>query len=357
MSAKAIFIDWLTLSGRVNIDIDFYKVVNYKVEKRDYGTKSFKQVYVISTLCGKTELCTIVKTPCSSVLHPESAQIKFANSLLYQTDYLERIDKIIADFSFKFRTINRLDIACDFTDFENGQPVVRMIQDYLNGHITKVGMAKVACYFNNGLKRIYTGFTFGADRSPIQYKLYNKPAEMRAKAVKPHILKAWVENGLLKNVDDWEASEIWRLEFRIKGRPSELLEISGIIKDFSDLSNLFPNTIKGIYQGLCDKYFVFKDNNGAINTRKKAVKRHFFMFVTNSPITILLKDMITDVTRAKRIFIKHLYGVINNGVDFAEEQLKQLEQTFLDEINKYYLTGWAKKKGFIYTKYGCNYMI
>lgn len=353
----AVVLDWVSLSGLIKVDAEPVRNSFYKVEKRDYGTRSYQEVFEVFDKNSGNLIATIARLPYSKVLHPESCNIKFANSLLYYEKRIDLINDFLKRFEVQFLGISRIDIAADFTELYRNRSITGFMDLFMSNKLVKKGRAKVQAFFDNsGVgERVYKGLKFGSASSPVSYKIYNKTKELKEVSEKPYIVKWWEKNGLIQSAKTWQNSEVWRCEFTLKAQNSVFADSDGEFIEFHSLEVLEQKNIERIYQGLADKYLTFVQNRGVKNQRGKNSKIIYLIKLGVEGCTRYLGDVVKDVNRMSKIFIKMLYKrATREGQKLAQ---KELEKLIIDEIDSRCLWEWAWKRGIALHKNGQTRLI
>jgi hypothetical protein len=173
----------------------------------------------------------------------------------------------MAALPIEFRSITRVDLACDFNKFYGGLSPRLFIKRYLNGEILKIGINRGYMSFRdmgyviaNGSQRLPDGFKKGlpdfnaitwGTKGYVQTQLYNKSLELREGKFKPWIFSSWERAKL-------DTNDVWRVEFRIQGAGKEcqLLETGDLFafgtSDIADIERIYQ-----MYSVYADRYFRF----------------------------------------------------------------------------------------------------
>lgn len=353
----AVVLDWVSISTLMKVDAEPERNTFYKVEKRDYGTRSFQEVFEVYSKDSGNLIATIARKPYSSVLHPESANIKFANKVLYYEKRLDLINSFLRNFELKFLGISRIDIAADFNELHQGRSIKGFLDSFMANKIVKKGRAKVQAFFNNsGVgERVYSGLKFGSASSPVSYKIYDKVKELKEVSEKPYIIQWWEKNGLIQSAKEWQKETVWRCEFTLKAQNSVFVDSDGQVIDFHSLELLEQENIERIYQGLADKYFTFVRNRNVKNQRGKNSRVIYLIKVCKESATKYLGEVIKDVNRMSKIFIKMLY--IRATKERSKPAANELKKLIIEEIDSRCLWEWAFKRGIAWHKNGSTHLI
>ena len=252
---SVLSIDWLSYYG----DFVFSMPCEpYHYKEREYGTKIFKRV--ADLLYFDRIVATISFCPHSSILEPNSAIIKFENSVLYEPNFPALREKILSACGFQIKSINRIDLALDFNYFQNGLEGHSFISQFVKDLYLHNGRGKFSI---TGVQQFTSTFEYlriGSGSSPVVAYLYNKSKEMEDVKLKPYIVERWQSAGLRKDVP------VWRLEFSLKSDFFAMVDFdlgcNPLCYDF-DFRNMLE--ISDLYYSLYVKYFDFRKNNGTKN--------------------------------------------------------------------------------------------
>jgi len=239
--------DWFSLFLKLK---SFNKSNKYKYELQNYNTRIFSEVIIIKN--ETEELATITQKPFSSILQPNDAIIKFANSVLYMKNNAETIKSVIEAINAEIISISRIDICVDFQEFIEYKNPETLIIKYLTKEIEK----KQRCNFSlNGYQstgKHYNGITFGSKSSDIYWKMYNKSQEMRDKETKNYIVKCW------EKADFDMKKDVWRIELSINGEKRKIIDKqTGEWIEANSLKALDKNTMTTLFENQKKKSFVF----------------------------------------------------------------------------------------------------
>lgn len=235
-STRCINIDWLEVHALEPIDsirdAEYFRAQGWEVDERPYGTRVYNQMFTLILPNGERFL-EIRRAPAASE-SSKAAQFFEINSmhlrLCNRSCYIEGCAQLLSDFmeqhNIQFKRISRIDIALDFEKFDKGDNPQDFLARYLNGRYSKVNQGNVRAYGKDLWDgRFWNSVAWGARKSMIGTKLYNKTLELREAHDKPYIRQAWAAAGL---VDDfiqltkkgkdgaYYKPEIWRVEFSIQ---------------------------------------------------------------------------------------------------------------------------------------------
>ena len=289
----AIVIDWL----QVNATGRMSDSVISQLELQPYSTRVFKSVYILRAFT--EDIATIACNPLSPVIPSDTHLIKFQNKLLYSTDLEQRVKYILDFLGLTFKGLSRLDLAHDFNKFANNLMPQNLINRFLTQKWLHVGKQSFKVYGKGGINQSFETLRFGKNDSELSVYLYNKTIELNEVKDKPWIREFWSQLGLN------QTSDIWRLEFSLKGNRLHYVDSqSGTIERLT-ISNVFDQTfLHHFYYSLVTKYFKFvrPETNRNIS-RMQQVK--LFDECYNRFDFIKLNDK-KESDRSIKIFIKKL---------------------------------------------------
>lgn len=285
-SKRCINIDWLEVHALEPInsfrDAQFFRDCGWDVIERDYGTRVYTQMFTLLFPNGEPFL-EVRRAPAAQG-SSKAAQFFEVNSvhlrLHNRTCYIHGCAKMLADFmaqyQFIFKRISRIDIALDFERFDKGDKPADFLKRYLAGKYSKVNQGNVRAYGKDLWDgRFWNSVAWGAKKSMIGTKMYNKTLELKEAKDKPYIRQAWASAGLVddfiqltKKGEDgtFYKPDIWRVEFSIES------SVRGwYTMEHDELGNpkkhSFRNTLEcyetdeqllQVFASLADHYFHFK---------------------------------------------------------------------------------------------------
>ena len=233
---RCINIDWLEVyvhepNDNITRDAEYFRTLGFDVTERAYGTRQYNQMFTINDTMGEGWIEVRrdpkgLKTETGfSVLDEGSAHIRFCN----RTCYAKHAAQIMIDFLYTHKyilsRISRLDICLDFEKFDSGDDPQKFLDRYLRGVYSKVNQGNISAHGKDQWDgRFWNSLSWGAEKSMITTKFYNKTMELKQKKDKPYIRQAWAASGLVDDMvtlekrkldGDIYKPDIWRLEFSI----------------------------------------------------------------------------------------------------------------------------------------------
>lgn len=261
-------------------DAAFFRGAGWRVEERAYGTRVYNEMFTLYDVHDEPFL-EIRRSPKSSsdlqgVLDINSCHVRLTNRSCYFPDAVGRLRRFLADYGYEFRRIFRIDLCMDFERFDLGDDPQKFIERYLRHKFAKINQCNRTTRGADrwdGCEDNY--ISWGQPKSMVSTKLYNKSKELAEVHLKPYIVNAWMEAGLITNPVTLvkvrkDGSQykpvIWRVEFSIKSGNAgwAILEDCTGAKNKKkpiahSLSNYdTPEKLLQVYASLAHHYFHFK---------------------------------------------------------------------------------------------------
>lgn len=338
--APVLNIDWLQLNLIAPSDLHIKYHSFFKVKLMPYSTRHFKIVEELYR--HKKRIATVTRMPASNIIAKDTILVKFDNWLLYQEDLFSYVSQFIALNNFKFKSISRLDICCDFQYFQNGQVPSSFIKNYLRGDYLRLGRTSIS---NAHFKQIdtdlfFNALKFGSNLSDISTYLYNKTLEMNCVKWKPWIAMSWMLAGFKLELDTW------RLECSLKDCHKIVISNdTGEVLELNHINTLKHDNVELLFNCLREKYFTFVRKDDQV---KKSRMQRLKLFKNDySDLCLINSKSMLQSNRADKIFIKKLDDVnkelrgqdIEMNIDLQILKAKYIELTGL--------AGWAKFKNLL----------
>lgn len=231
-------IDWLEvycLESALHFpcDADYFRSCGYFVRERDYGTRSYSQMFVIEDESGEPWL-EVRRAPQSgdasfTGLVPESCHLRLTNRACYDNNAVNKLKEFMLKHGYVFQRIYRIDVCLDFERFDTGDDPARFARRYLECKYRKINQAHVTAHGqDNWANFAWESLSWGNPKSMVSTKMYNKTLEMSSsKTDKPYIRYCWWMCGLVDNPTDGTKKkpdgsvykpDIWRVEFSMKSQ-------------------------------------------------------------------------------------------------------------------------------------------
>lgn len=229
---QVVNLDWLAFSvtlaltdteralGRADLKTPHgYVLVDCK-----HGTPQYKRRLYLQTLDGDKVL-TLLLEPHAKIIDSRDMYVEVANSLLYSSLQLDNIMSLIASIHpFSFRSLSRIDVACDFQPSPEQEAIINGLQN-LDMYVQGKGEGSQFHSFKfpsdgGQVSRHSRQLSWGAKQSSVKWKLYNKTLELYQPdsngnlwCSKPYIPLIWAQHGM-------SHLGVWRLECSLTGASS-----------------------------------------------------------------------------------------------------------------------------------------
>lgn len=224
MKLRCINLDWLEIFAEEPADsphdVAYFRNAGYKVKERAYGTPQYREMFTV--MADGVELFEIRRNPYSikkegGIFKENACHIRLCNRTCYEVDPVNHLRAFMLAHDYKYVSISRIDIALDFTKFDNGEKPEKFIEKYMRGKVAKVNQCRVSAHgTDEWARRIFNSLKWGSPSSPVTTKLYNKTLELKQGEDKPWIRQAWDAAGLDVSQD------VWRVEFSLSAQMQTL---------------------------------------------------------------------------------------------------------------------------------------
>lgn len=237
---RCLNIDWLELyciedNSRFPVNADYYREHLYSVRERPYGTRQYKEMFVILDEYDQPFL-EVRRCPVSGentrsdvgIFDPLSCHVRLSNRYCYHPQAVDLMSEFLHKHGYIIQHIFRIDLCLDFTKFDSGDDPHKFLVRYLQGKFSKINQGNISSHGKdkwNG--REWNSVSWGAPSSMVSTKFYCKSLELQEAKDKPYIRYAWFAAGL---VDDFqnltkkmpdgtiEQQIIYRVEFSIRSK-------------------------------------------------------------------------------------------------------------------------------------------
>lgn len=346
---RCINLDWLEVyclesNSKYPHDAEFFRREGWSVQEREYGTPVYHEMFTLYCSDG-LPLIEIRRNPKSAagrqingVLEHNSCHIRLCNRTCYMEDAAGIMQSFLQKYDFYISRISRLDICLDFEKFDMGDDPQKFMQRYIAGKYSKINQSKIHAHgLDQWDGRYWNSISWGAAKSMVSTKFYDKTLELKEKSDKPYIRNAWYEANL---VDDWHTLEkvapdgtryqpkIWRVEFSIKSGKKNWFEmenqLGGKNKYVSIRHNLDQYHTRAqmcdVFFSLAAHYFHFKHLEYIINPANPSEK------------TLQRKDRCSDKVLFNPELISTFYKVRHTT---TSEHLPKAEDRLLKYLYQY----------------------
>ena len=278
---RCVNLDWLEVHAREPInqprDATYYMEKGFIVHVRDYGTRVYRQMFVLEGNDGEN-LLEIRRDPASQGLNgihdPNECHIRLCNRTCYFDNAAEAFSQFLSEHGYTDIRISRVDICLDFVKFDKGDDPQAFVRRYFRHKYAKINQGRI----NTHGEDTWTGqewnsLSWGSKTSAVTTKLYNKTMELHDTKTdtfkKPYIRQAWQ---LCHMIDNWqrctlngEVVYVWRVEFSLRSSVKGWvpIEIDGNPKNYQSLRNTLEcyegrDKLLVMFASLANHYFHFK---------------------------------------------------------------------------------------------------
>lgn len=297
----------------------------FHFELQSTSSRQFKKIYKVYDRLTNDHYATVQAEPFSPVIPKQAIIVKIANRELYKQRWAEQVNYFLNVCYIIPQSVSRLDLCCDFNQFDNNLQVNSFFDSFLSNRYLKNRLAKYTLQGEQTNKHEASYIRFGNHDSEVSVYLYNKTLEMREVKTKPYIIERWEANQLDINKD------VWRLEVSLKSTKLKFViaktgELFRIDLEHTATQGMLEN----IYNAIIKKYWDFRINDG--KARKDRMKQ--VVFFKNMPTT-LIPYSITEVAgsnRTDKIVVKKLANVVTELRLIEETPSPALEQALWDYI-------------------------
>lgn len=350
---RCVNIDWLEVFcmedvNRFPMNADYFREHGYIVHDRGYGTRVYAEMFSIDDEKGHPFL-EVRRNPLSDVakdggLFPkESCHIRLSNYACYLDNPIGLLRSFLADNGYILQRIFRIDVCLDFTKFDFGDEPSRFIRRYIEGRYTKVNQSNISAHGKDTWEsRIFNSLSWGAKKSMIGTKIYNKSLELSEVSDKPYIRWAWYLAGLITNPITGTYTDangvvtkpdVWRVEFSIKSSTKKWF----IIEDCNrhKRSNVYmPHTLDmydtkekllAIFASLTNHYFHFKVFEEGVR-KDRCKDKVLFKFSPNDTLYQPKGNIAAHSTTSK------LDRLVKYLVAYRDSSIEPKTNTIIDEL-------------------------
>lgn len=278
---RCVNLDWLEVHAREPInqprDATYYMEKGFIVHVREYGTRVYRQMFVLEGNDGEN-LLEIRRDPASQGLNgihdPNECHIRLCNRTCYFDNAAEAFSQFLSEHGYTDIRISRVDICLDFVKFDKGDDPQAFVRRYFRHKYAKINQGRI----NTHGEDTWTGqewnsLSWGSKTSAVTTKMYNKTMELHDTKTdtfkKPYIRQAWQ---LCHMIDNWqrctlngEVVYVWRVEFSLRSSVKGWvpIEIDGNPKNYQSLRNTLEcyegrDKLLVMFASLANHYFHFK---------------------------------------------------------------------------------------------------
>lgn len=364
---RCINIDWLEVYALEDIpswpmDADYFRRQGWQVEEREYGTRTFQQMFTLYDQQGLPFL-EVRRAPVGMFKNGErnysyeeyGCHLRLVNRYCYADNAAALVIEFMRRYNYMFSRIAKIDLALDFELFDFGDVPSKFVKRYIGGKYAKINQSQLAAHGKDDWStREWSSISWGADRSPILTRFYNKTKELREVKDKPYIRQAWTICGLIDNPltmtktdeNGERQPEIWRLEFSIRSTVKRWVQFKKTdeqghkkwqsLRNTLDIYTTRPDILK-MFSSLVAHYFHFRKYEEG-KSKYKCDEKRLFDFGDNQRYYNVEKpatDRQPDSTIKRLIKLLNIFMVTHWDKDakqLARELITDLEQIQLKEM-------------------------
>lgn len=281
MTERCVNLDWLEVHAREPIaqprNADYYRAHGYFVKEREYGTRVYREMFVLEGTDGEN-LLEVRRNPASQGLNgihdPNECHIRLTNRTCYFGDAASALNNFLLVHGYTDVRISRVDICLDFVTFDKGDDPQAFVRRYFRGKYAKINQGNIASHGKETWTgRDWNSISWGSKASAVSTKMYNKTMELYDPKTdtysKPYIREAWCRCHMIDDIQhvtlDGHKVDVWRVEFSLRSAVKNWIpiEIDGIEKNWQSLKNTLEvystrESILTMFASLANHYFRFK---------------------------------------------------------------------------------------------------
>lgn len=233
---RCINLDWLEVYALEPVTqprtISWYEQQGWNVEVRPYGTRSYKEMFTLLDQDGqpfievRRDPVGMFKDGTRQYCDMNGCHVRLVNRYCYADKAALLMEDFLNRSGLEFSRIAKVDLALDFERFDSGDYPARFLQRYMEGAYSKINQSNIAARGKDEWSgRSWNSVSWGAEKSPVLTRFYNKTKELLEVKDKPYIRQAWAECGLIDDPRDimkvgkdghLYVPQIWRVEFSVR---------------------------------------------------------------------------------------------------------------------------------------------
>ena len=309
---RCVNIDWLEVHAREPKgqphNADYYRECGCEVQEREYGTRVYREMFVILGSDGLPAI-EVRRNPASSGLNgihdAEETHIRLVNRMCYYDDTAEKFQFFLENHHYTDIRISRIDICLDFVRFDFGDDPARFVRRYLKHKYAKINQGNICVHGKDAWEgQDFNSLKWGSPVSCVSTKMYNKTLELKdgktATFGKPYIRQSWLLCGFIDDMQnvtkDGEEVQVWRVEFSLKspkmnwvpieldGKPNKKYSLRNTLDMYKGRENLLT-----AFSSLSRHYFRFKKYKKGVR-KDRCEDKKLFNFTGQQYVYKLMKD-------------------------------------------------------------------
>ena len=326
---RCVNIDWLEIHAREPVGqphtADYFRNLGCEVQEREYGTRVYKEMFVIYGSDGLPAI-EVRRNPASSGLNgihdAEETHIRLVNRMCYYDDCAEMFEKWLENHHYTDIRISRVDVCLDFVRFDFGDEPSKFVRRYLKHKYAKINQGNINAHGKDSWEgQEWNSLKWGSPMSCVSTKMYNKTMELKDTKSglfgKPYIRQAWMLCGFIDNMQSvtlqGEEVQVWRVEFSLKsaakgwcpieldGKPNHKYSLRNTLDMYKGRDRLLT-----IFASLSKHYFRFKKYKSGVRKDRCEDKKLFDFASIQTTYKLDVTDRICgdgnkDLTRFNRL--------------------------------------------------------
>lgn len=369
MKQRCVNLDWLEVYVLEPITeprtANWFRGHGWEVDERPYGTRSYKQMFTLLDaetgepfLEVRREPVGMFKNGDRSFLPPNGCHLRLTNRYCYYDNAALLMSEFIGRYGFDYQRISKVDIALDFERFDSGDYPQRFLQRYIAGAYSKVNQSNIAARGRDEFHgRQWTSCSWGADKSPVLTRFYNKSKELAEVKDKPYIRQAWALSGLVDDVvtmqrregEKWVKPDIWRIEFSVRSGVKNWVAVENAMSRSKNTKKVsFRNdlscyssrpAILQMFASLAAHYFHFKHYEEG-RSKYKSPDKELFDF--RSEVQQFYRVDKVASSRTKSLIVERLLSALDHFILVTiDQRAKQAALTLADDLRRMQLERMA----------------
>lgn len=273
--------DWLEVHAREPVtkphDANYFRSCGFIVHEREYGTRVYKEMFVLEGTDGEN-LLEIRRNPASSGLNGihdiNECHIRLVNRTCYFDNAAEAFTQFLSVHGYTDIRISRVDICLDFVRFDKGDDPQAFVRRYFRHKYAKINQGRISGHGDDTWTgQEWNSLAWGSKTSAVTTKMYNKTMELYDTKTdtfaKPYIRQAWLLCGFIDDMQrvtlNNERVQVWRVEFSLRSAVKNWIpiEIDGKEKNYQSIRNTLEcyqgrDRMLVMFASLANHYFHFK---------------------------------------------------------------------------------------------------
>lgn len=321
---RCVNLDWLEIFCEEDINsprnVDYFRERGYTVIPRSYGTPIYKEMFTI--YIEDFPFIEVRRNPYSlkqngGIFKQNACHLRLSNRECYDRNPIQNLMQFIEVHGYKFKSISRVDICCDFCKFDNNVNPASMISSYMKGYVSKINLSNLSAYGKDKFySREFNSVSWGS--KPIKVKIYDKTLELKEKKDKFYIRDSWEDAGLN------QSTKIWRVEFSLTSDIKIFVNEDAdkfVLNELKTFDN--RNKLIFLFLSLAKKYFHFKKvelTREGKHKRKDRCKDIPYFFEHLKENAFIPRKLCTDKepTRTQKMLVSELAKLRDNENTPAE---------------------------------------